>query len=156
LSLGVVIHEIEKRIKELHRGLESKSLTDLAIIADTINTILNMIEGYAKLITSNNKKDVSLTDTINKSIMNSEFRFIAHKVTVNRNYLSQQDQTINCVQNIIIGVFLNIFDNSIYWLDKRNIKDKKIFITIIPYEITQSVLSLLIIEMDSQLIQRWL
>jgi hypothetical protein len=89
-----------------------------------------MIEGYSKIITSNNKKDLSVVSLLNKAVMSNEFRFRAHHIEISKSYLDLLPELkVSCVENIMLGVILNIFDNSIYWLEKYRITEKKIYIT---------------------------
>ncbi len=135
LSLGVVLHEIEKRIKTLewflNNEVNSESISNLRI---SIKNIMDLIEWYAKLLNTNNKKTVILSNIINWAIFNCEFRFKAHKIEVTRDYLNFWKIEINHVENVLIWMLLNIFDNSIYWLNFYEIDKKKLFITLKEYD----------------------
>ncbi|MDP9211491.1 MAG: ATP-binding protein [Thermoproteota archaeon] len=133
LSLGVVIHEIEKRIKELRRAIDQTDF-DLKRVKNLVISISKLIGNYSVLLSNTKKEKVLLTKVIEDAIFNCSFRFEAHKISLIESYKKSKAVKIKCAPNIIIGALLNIFDNSLYWLHTYDIKDRKILIDIREYK----------------------
>lgn len=129
LSLSVVIHEIDKRIKELV-GVVSGSSFDPKRVRSIVKGIARLVENYSVLIANDKKKNVSLSRIVDDAIFSSEFRFKAHDVEILKQFEQAPDAKVDCSINVIIGTLLNIFDNSIYWLHTYGVEQKKIFIDI--------------------------
>ncbi len=127
LSLSVVIHEIEKRIKDVISILDAE-VFDRNRLKIIIKSIAKLVDNYAILVSSEKTKNVSIVNIITDSLFNSEFRFKAHKIDIIKKFETSKDFKVDCSVNTIIGVLLNIFDNSIYWLNAYAIKNKKILI----------------------------
>lgn len=129
LSLSVVIHEIEKIINELKKVIEREKPSER--IFSLVKHLSKLVEGYSILVRSTGKKTEDLKKIIDQSIFNVEFRLETHRIKVIKAYAqSNADSMIRCARNLIIGTILNIIDNSIWWLDYGDIKDKKIYISI--------------------------
>jgi signal transduction histidine kinase len=133
LSLSVVIHEIDKRIKELSKLVEGKSL-DTVRVRVVVQGVVKLVDNYSALVASDSQKNTSIKNIIEDAIFSSEFRFDAHKVTLVRAYTDVEDVRLACSKNTMIGVLINLFDNSIYWLHKYEVKDKKIYLDIRRYD----------------------
>jgi len=135
LSLGVVIHEIEKRIKELSQVLEiSNENFSVNKVRNLVKSIAKLVENYSVLIANEKKTKLDLKMIIEDAIFNTEFRLKAHKVEILKAFEKSKPIKIRCSLNTLVGVLLNIFDNSIFWLDYHEIKNKKIYIAIKKYD----------------------
>lgn len=134
LSLSVVIHEIEKRIKELTQVLDTSN-EDFSVgkVRNLVKSIAKLVENYTVLIGNEKKTKLDLKVIIEDAIFNTEFRFKAHKVEILRAFENSKNLKVRCSLNTLVGVLLNIFDNSIFWLGFNEIKNKKIFIDIKNY-----------------------
>lgn len=131
LSLGVVIHEVEKRVDELKKAVSSKSL-DAGRIRELVGGIATLVDGYSALAT-NDKKIASLKKAIDVSLINVEFRFIAHGVEVIKAYQKSPDMKVPYSLNSVVGMLLNLYDNSIYWLHSHDVQRRRIFIDVKDY-----------------------
>jgi signal transduction histidine kinase len=133
LSLSVVIHEIDKRIKELTTLVESSTI-ETSRIKNSVRGISKLVDNYSALVASDTKKRASIKQVIEDAIFSSDFRFEAHKVSIVKAFKDSPDVKVSCSVNTVIGMLINLFDNSIYWLSKYEIKDRKIFIDIRKYD----------------------
>jgi signal transduction histidine kinase len=138
LNLSVVIHEIEKRVRELEKVIESLEgyegdIENLQKTKGLVESISQLIVNYGELISNKQKKSVSLTRIVEDAIFNTLFRFEAHNTRIVKAYEKRKDVKIVCAANVIVGSLLNIFDNSLYWLNSYGVKDKKIYIDFIDY-----------------------
>lgn len=129
LSLGVVIHEIEKIIGEMKIVVEKEQLSER--IVSLVKHLSHLVEGYSVLVRNTGKKTEDLKKIIEQALFNVEFRLETHKIEIISGYNGfKGDSKVNCARNLIIGTILNIIDNSIWWFDYGNVKNKKIYITI--------------------------
>lgn len=134
LSLGVVIHEIEKRIKELSQTLEvSNEDFSVTKVRALVKSIAKLVENYTVLIANEKKSKLDLKMIIEDAIFNTEFRLRAHKVELIKAFEKAKPIKVKCSLNTLVGVLLNVFDNSIFWLDYHDVKKKKIYIDIKRY-----------------------
>ncbi len=131
LSLGVVIHEVEKRVDELKKAVNSKNL-DAGRVRELVSGIATLVDGYSALA-ANDKKMATLKKAIDVSLINVEFRFVAHGVEVIKAYENSPDIKVPYSLNSVVGMLLNLYDNSIYWLHSHNVQHRKIFVGIKDY-----------------------
>ena len=130
VSYGIVIHEIEKIIKELKLKVDFEETT--VEFKDAIFHLADIIQNYSDLIRRRKKQNSSLLSTIKQSKFNCSYRLKAHEI--NFEIDEGFDTEINCSFNLVVGAILNIIDNSIWWLHKYKIKDKKIYAKISKYK----------------------
>jgi signal transduction histidine kinase len=129
LSLSVIIHEIEKVIKELEVAINNNA--EIEKIKSLSKHLSKLIKGYSIIISSYGNRKENLGALIDQSLFNIEYRLNAHKIEVIREYLNfKNDIKIECSRDLVISTLMNIFDNSIYWLDYYKIRDRKIFISL--------------------------
>lgn len=129
LSLSVVIHEIDKRIKELVGVVSGKTL-DATRVRSIVRGIARLVDNYSVLVANDRQKNVNLRKVVADAIFSSEFRFKAHNVEVITDFEGKEDIKVDCSVNIVIGAMLNIFDNAIYWLHTYGVENKKLWIGI--------------------------
>lgn len=129
LSLSVVIHEIDKRIKELVGVVDGKNL-DAARVRSIVRGIAKLVDNYSVLVANDKKKNVSLKKIIDDAIFSSEFRFKAHHIEITKDFDGVDDLKVDCSVNIVIGALLNIFDNAIYWLHTYGVEHKEVWVGI--------------------------
>lgn len=127
LSLSAVIHEIEKRIKELSIIADGDDIDPRRLRA-VVQNIVKLVDNYTVLVSKDRKKNLDLRQIVDEALFSTEFRFKAHDVTVEKKYDNQSKLKVRAAVNEVIGVLINIFDNSIYWLHHYGVKDRKIFV----------------------------
>ncbi|MFZ5451473.1 MAG: ATP-binding protein [Thermodesulfobacteriota bacterium] len=124
LSLSVVIHEVEKGVKELviavKREQPGKRITALA------KHLADLIEGYAALIRRSGTSRERASNLISRAAFNTELRLKNHGIQINVNQ-QQGDFEVKCSRRLIISTIMNLIDNAIWWLDTRwgELKNKK-------------------------------
>jgi len=128
LTLSVVIHEIEKIIDELTKVVESEKPSSRII--DLVHHLAKLVEGYTIIIRKTETKNWDLKKLIDQAIFDMEYRFKAHNIEVIRDYENTGKFEIKCAGNLVINSFINIMDNSIWWMEYSKKQSKKIFITI--------------------------
>ena len=124
LSYGVVIHEIEKIIKELSTEVLINS--DISLMRDKIMHLSDIIENYANLLRNRKKANGSLLSIVKQARYNCEYRFKVHNVNCFIDAETFKNDVVKCTQNLIISSLMNLFDNSIWWIDNYRKENKKI------------------------------
>ncbi len=129
LQLSVVIHEVEKIVAELKRILEREKVSPR--ILSLIHHLSQIIESYSNLLRKSDFLKLPLKKIIDRALFNIEFRLESHKVKIIKAYLASADNLrIKCNRNFVVGCILNIIDNSLWWFNYINKRDKKIYISI--------------------------
>jgi hypothetical protein len=129
LSLSIVIHEIEKIIKELLEVLKKNKATERSLYL--AKHLSQLIEGYSFILRGSGIKSESLPELIDQALFNIEFRIDAHKIDVIKDYNKPLTSSrIKCARRFVINSILNIIDNSIWWMNYYGIREKKVYITI--------------------------
>lgn len=132
LSFGIVVHEVEKRLSRLKGSVELPDV-DIENIRLQVENISDIVKSYAAIASTDIKK-TSVKKAIDVALLNVEFRFGAHKITLVKQYENRSDVNAKFSLNSIVGVMINLFDNSLYWLNKYNIEKPSIFVSMKEYE----------------------
>ncbi len=129
MGWSIYLHEIEKIIKEIERVVKNTKEDERAI--QLINHLAKLIESYSQILRKSDRTNEGLKKIIDQSLFNVEFRFKAHNITIIDNFSdSKHDDKVKISRNLIIATLMNIYDNSIYWLDRAGREEKKIRISI--------------------------
>lgn len=137
LSLGIIIHELEKRVLELVE--RSVCVNDNQIVS-LIKNISGLLVGYKEIIKIGVYKKLNIVKTISSAIANVEYRLKLHNVELVCNYKGKEGITFYGKEPLIISSIINIIDNSIYWLEFYNILNKKIYVDIVLYNGNNAIL----------------
>lgn len=127
LSLAIVIHEIEKIIKELTAAVEKEKTSEH--IRSLTKHLAELIEGYALLVKKTGIQKTKASQIISQALFNIDYRLSVHKIKVINGCNNENDFTTSCSKRLILGALMNILDNSIYWLEVKQPKEKTIYIT---------------------------
>jgi signal transduction histidine kinase len=127
LTLTVVVHEVEKIIKELviavKRGAHKSKLTGL------VEHLSQMVDGLAFFARKSGNAKEKASILIKQTLFNTEFRLKAHHiVAINGLQQNDPDFSVRCARRLIIATLMNLIDNSIYWLDNKGAKNKQIYL----------------------------
>ncbi len=129
LNLILVIHQIEKILKETMAMLKKKVPSE--IIEDKVQNLSNLVEGYGLLVRSSEKKMRNLKGIIDQSIFNIRFRLDAHNIKLDPLFKSRtRDLDAICSEAHVLNALMNLYDNSIWWLEYSRTKEPTIFIDI--------------------------
>ncbi|WP_165213152.1 ATP-binding protein [Streptococcus tangpeifui] len=124
-SYAIVIHEMEKIVKELS-GISWNS-NEIDRIDKLTHRLRDVIEGYTSILRNRRKSNYSVNEIIEDSLFNVEFRLEAHKVNLETPY-KKKEFTVSCDKGLIISAIMNIIDNSIYWTHRAKNSQNKILI----------------------------
>ncbi|MDE2935526.1 MAG: ATP-binding protein [Chloroflexota bacterium] len=117
LSLVVVIHEIEKRIKELSLAIEQDA--DKPRLERLATDLAGMIDGLTYLTRRSGRASENARDLVNQAIFNNSYRLENHGVNVLNAFHDGAGFDVPCTRRLILSTLTNLIDNSIFWLDVR-------------------------------------
>jgi signal transduction histidine kinase len=129
LNLGVAIHEIEKIILELKRVVARETTPQKVVLL--IRHLAELIEMYGNLLRRSKQKQEDLKVLIDDALFHTEYRLKAHGIELIKEFKGfNGDSVIKCSGRLVIGSILNVIDNSIYWLERAKVKEKKIYVSL--------------------------
>lgn len=121
LSIGTVIHEIEKMISELMRAVKEEGATEH--IAFLVSRLSRSTESYSALLRDTKKKKVKAKRLVEEAEACVEYRLKAHGIMLS-SVIENDCKTYG--GNIILSTLINLIDNSIYWIDYSRTENKRI------------------------------
>lgn len=151
LTLGVGVHEIEKLIKELVLAAKTEELSPS--VADLIKDIQSTVNNYLDLLKQHDKGTYSVKSLISGSLVNVNYRVKLHGIKILREFENYSGKDlIECSRRFFLSAILNILDNSIYWLEKKADRlkklnktyEKKVYINV--YDESENHISVLIAD----------
>lgn len=129
LNLIIVIHQIQKIIKEVKEMLKKKA--PITVLEERVKSLSKLVEGYTILIRNSEKKLRNLKGIIEQCVFNIEFRLDAHQVKLLRGYEKKIANLEGiCSEDHVLNALMNLFDNSIWWLGYSKVKSPEIFLDI--------------------------
>ena len=127
LSLGAVVHDVEKQVKELKKISKLDPLP-VDIIRNMLNTLDTMMEGVAFLLRKSPATSESLKYVTSSALFNIQHRFRRHKISLENGFDTLPDIQVRCSRRMVANSIVNIIDNSIYWLGIKGQGEKRIYI----------------------------
>jgi signal transduction histidine kinase len=129
LSMSVVIHEVEKIILEVQKVLKSEKASSR--VMSLVKHLSSLIDGYSEIIRKSSQTNEDLKEVIEQALFNTEYRLSSHKIEVIPAYKTYKGKTRSKIaRSLLISSLMNVFDNSIYWLEKSGRPNKKLYIDI--------------------------
>jgi signal transduction histidine kinase len=127
LNLSVVLHEVEKRISDLLLGFEAEERQESLL--ERAKTLADMVDGLTWLTRTSGPTVVKASTLIEQAMLNWKFRFRHHEVKVVNGIASEGDPdfSVKVTRRLVMGAFMNLIDNSIYWLGTCS-KERKIYL----------------------------
>ena len=128
LNLVIVIHQIEKIIKEIKHMLKQKA--DAATVESRISTLSKLVEGYSILVSNSEKKNRNLRTIIEQCLFNLGFRLTAHKIELVLAFRGKEMPRALCSEDHVLNALMNLIDNSIWWLGYSKTRTPSIYIDV--------------------------
>jgi anti-sigma regulatory factor (Ser/Thr protein kinase) len=126
LTMTVVVHEVEKGVKELNRALDRKAsrkhLVDLGL------HLAEVIESLGFLARRSDRTFERASDLVAVALRTIYYRFDHHGIQVTNAFNTANDFVIRVQRRLIVGTLLNLFDNSIYWLAANDPGVKRLYV----------------------------
>jgi len=125
LTLGIGLHEVEKVIKELNLAIIKEQTPSK--VGELVKRLDKLINNYSDLLQQNETDDEDLKKIITGALFNVEYRIEVHKILIIKDYTKYNGNTkVKCSRRLLMGAIINIFDNSIYWLHRKQVQLRKI------------------------------
>ena len=126
LTMTVVVHEVEKGVKELNRALDRKA--DLDRLVELGHHLAEVIESLGFIARRSDRTEERASDLVSVALRTFDYRLSHHKVAVTNGFTADNDFTIKGQRRLIVGTLLNLFDNAIYWLEAKDPKAKRLYV----------------------------
>lgn len=123
LNMSIVVHEIEKIIKELKITVSKEGVS--LHIRDLVSDLETRISSYSEIIKNTKKKDIELSKLVSVTLNIFKYRIRAHGLHID-NKISSSEDKVTCADSLVRSAIMNILDNSIYWLEKYEVSQKSI------------------------------
>lgn len=123
LNMSMVIHEIDKILKELEKSAETEGVS--SHITGLISDLAGRISSYSEIIKNTKMRSITLDSLIDGTQKILKYRLKAHNLSFERQ-IKDKDIAVICADSLVRSAIMNIVDNSIYWLERYKIQDKKI------------------------------
>ena len=130
-TYGAVIHEMEKIIKEL--VTEVNDDVTLFKMKDKIIHLSDIIENYADLLRKRKESNSRLLSIAQRAKFNCAYRFKAHHILCSIVEETFTNDIVSCSTNLVIGSIMNLFDNSIWWIEHEAQENKQIKVALTHY-----------------------
>ncbi|GHV92414.1 hypothetical protein AGMMS50268_29170 [Spirochaetia bacterium] len=129
LNLIVVIHQIEKIVKNITAGL--KKNMPIKQIAQLVDDLSKLVEGYSILVKKRDIKVQNIKGIIEKALFNLEFRFTMHNINLEPAFRDRFEH-LDCIcsEAHVISAIMNLVDNSIWWMNYAKKTKRSIYIDI--------------------------
>lgn len=129
LNLIVVVHQIEKIIKEIKAMLKSNA--EKGILEERIKSLSDLVDGYCILVKKSDKKTRNLKGVIDQCVFNIGFRLDAHNIALEPMFQKRvKNLDAICSEDHVLNALMNIFDNSIWWLGYSQTRNPSIMLDI--------------------------
>ena len=127
LTLTVVVHEVEKIIKELATALRKGA--PKPTVRSLVEHLSEIVDGLSFLVRKSGNSRERAGALIEQALFNTSYRLRAHGVKViNGLKADDRDFSVTCTRRLVISTLMNLIDNSIYWLENRGAADKQLYI----------------------------
>ena len=129
LNLIIVIHQMQKIIREIIAALKKR--IPLEKIEEQVKSLSSLVEGYSVLVKKSDIKARNIKNLIEQAVFNVSFRFEAHGIEVVPEFRNRIKHLFAiCSESHVMNALMNLFDNSIWWLDYARTKNPSIYIDI--------------------------
>ena len=127
LTLTVVVHEVEKIIKEL--VLAVKQGADKSKLTALVEHLSQMVDGLAFFARKSGNAKEKASILVRQALFNTEYRLKAHGIkAINGVDLGSPDFSVKCARRLIIATLMNLIDNAIYWLENKGASNRQIYL----------------------------
>ena len=127
LSLTVVIHEVEKGIQELNRAVGRD--VSVSRVKELAKHLSELVDGLTYLTRRSGRRVEKASDLVRQALFNTEYRLKYHNIRAVSGFKrSGRDFRVRCTRRLIIATLMNLIDNSIYWLDQKGGRNKRLYI----------------------------
>jgi hypothetical protein len=126
MTASVALHEIEKLVPRMREVINSKPFKQKTA-NEQVEELNEYLSGILSVLRKGGNKPINLKESIEKAVSNYHSKLDRRKIKVE--YVFNPDvEIIKCDKRYFITMIMNVIDNSIYWLETTNKKNKGIYI----------------------------
>ncbi len=127
LSLAIVVHELEKQISNLRRAVNRE--VDVDQLRTLAEGLADLIDGLGYLTRRSGMSRERADKLVQYSLRNVRYRLEHHEIGVT-NTVGEATRgfEVSCHRRLIVATLMNLFDNAIWWLQRRGGDEKVIWI----------------------------
>lgn len=127
LALTVVVHEVEKGIDELKRAVERDA--SAASLRELTTHLAELVDGFTYLTRRSGRRVESASVLARQSLFNIGYRLRYHGVEVVNGFDGGDDDfKVRCTRRLVVATLMNLFDNSIYWMDQKGPERRRLYV----------------------------
>ena len=127
LSLTVVIHEVEKGIQELNKAVDRD--VSVSRVRELAKHLSELVDGLTYLTRRSGRRVEKASVLVRQALFNTEYRLQYHNIRAVSGFKGGgRDFRFRCTRRLMIATLMNLIDNSIYWLDQKGGRDKRLYI----------------------------
>ena len=127
LSLAIVIHELEKQIDSLRGAVRRDA--DIEQLRSIAEGLADLIDGLGYLTRRSGMSKERIARLVEYSLGNVRYRLEHHDISVHNTLGGDtRDFQMRCHRRLIIATLMNLCDNSIWWLQRRDGDRKTLWI----------------------------
>jgi hypothetical protein len=131
LTASVALHEIEKLVPRIFDSVKEKPI-DREILVGQVEELKQYTDGILSILRAGGAKLINIKESIDIAVRNYDLKLRKRKIDVVTNV--DEELVMKCDRRYLVTMLLNIFDNSIYWLDTIYKVDKKIVVSVTEYK----------------------
>ena len=126
LTMTVMVHEIEKATKALNAALSSEAPRErLVELGQRLSEVVDSLGFIARRSDRTTEK---ASELVSVSLRSIDYRFANHKIEVRNGFNDHNDFPVTAQRRLIVGTLLNLYDNSICWLNTHNPDTKRLYV----------------------------
>ncbi len=125
VDFNMVFHDVDKQIKNISTLLNFNSV-NIDEIRKSIKNISDILNLQKDLITNRDFKEIYSIKLLSKFKEYAYYRIKDHEIRIEYEF---QDIKFRAIESQLLRVLINLFDNSIYWIENQ--KEKKVIIKMI-------------------------
>ena len=126
LTVTVVVHEVEKAVKELNRALDREATRERLV--ELGQHLAEVIDSLGFIARKSDRTSERASEIVRVALRAIDYRFSHHQVEVLNGFNAENDFTVKGQRRLIVGTLLNLFDNAIYWLNAQNPPVKRLYV----------------------------
>ncbi|WP_429101805.1 ATP-binding protein [Aeromonas veronii] len=140
MSVGILQHEFERAARGIKTAMaDLKPWADanqpLGVIYRNLRVHIEHLDGYLKSLDPVGRRMHRMTVKLSgDQILNTLRRIFSEQLSLNNIELCVSDafrsSSLMCKSSTVIGAFVNIIDNAIYWISHRSEGERKIYLDV--------------------------
>ena len=126
LTMTIVVHEVDKAVKQLNRALDREADRDRLL--ELGNHLAEVVDSLGFVARRSDRTSERASDLVDAALRTIEYRFSHHGIEVLNGFDASNDFPVTVQRRLVVGALLNLFDNAIYWLGALDPPVRRIYV----------------------------